>query len=48
MNRLDTLTRPPRDNDWPIGAGTATIGLIALLLATTVLLGGVSVSAATG
>lgn len=46
MSQLDALTRPPRLHDWPIGAGAAVISLIALLLVTTVLLGGVSVSAA--
>jgi iron complex transport system permease protein len=48
MTPLDALagsSRPPRDTGWPIGAGAAVTALLVALLVTTVMLGGVSVSA---
>lgn len=46
MSRLDALGRLPRVGARPFGAGTALLGLIALLLVTTVWLGAVPISAA--
>ncbi|HEX5686865.1 MAG TPA: iron ABC transporter permease [Ideonella sp.] len=46
MTPLHTLVRLPRDQGWPLGAGTAVLALVLVLLAGTVQLGAVPVNAA--
>lgn len=46
MTPLGLRVRLPREGDWPIGAGTAVLGLMLTLLAATVLLGPVPISVA--